>query len=93
MAKKPYDSVFKLKVVLETFNQNTTLDQVKRKYNLSNNAIHGWKSQFYQFAHLAFETKRKANTDPAESVDELKKIIADLAVENSLLKKVSKFLT
>lgn len=90
MAKSRYDSKFKLQVVLETLNPNTTVESIKRKYGLSNNAISTWRKKFFRNAHTAFEiSEKEKRTDPAQSPEELKKIIGELAVENSILKKIS----
>lgn len=85
-----YDSKFKLQVVLETLNKNTTTTSVKEKYNLSNKAITSWRKKFFKYAHTTFEKKSKA-FNPSESPEELKKIIGELTVQNELLKKVSAF--
>lgn len=91
MAKSKYDGKFKLQVVLETLNPNTTVESVKRKYGLSNNAISSWRQKFFRNAHKAFEIGAKQE-DPAQSPEELKKIIGELTVENSILKKISKLM-
>jgi len=48
-----------------------------------------WRQEFQQNGPGAFEGKRKEqrNTAPAESPEELKKIIGELTVQNELLKK------
>jgi transposase-like protein len=48
-----------------------------------------WRQEFQQTGPGAFEGKRKEqrNTAPAESPEDLKKIIGELTVQNELLKK------
>ena len=89
MAKrKTYQSDFKVKVVLDSFQRDTTIEQVRAKYQLHSSVINKWRSIFKQNAHLAFESQKKASKPrPDESPDELKRIVGELAVENALLKK------
>jgi len=82
-----YDSKFKLQVVLESLNPNTTIESVRSKYGLSKNAISSWRGKLLKFGHKAFD---ESDTKPvSESPEELKKIIADITVENAILKKLS----
>jgi transposase len=93
MPKSRYDSKFKLQVVLETLNPNTTVESIKRKYGLSNNAISTWRKKFFKNAHMSFEVSgNKKRADPAQSPEELKKIIGELTVENCILKKISELI-
>lgn len=84
-----YDTDFKLKVVLESLQRDTTIEKVRMKYNISPTAINKWRKQFRNNAHLAFEaqSKRKAKQSEEESPGYLKKVIGDITVENSILKK------
>lgn len=87
---KRYDSKFKVQVVLESLNPNTTSESVRIKYGLSKNAINSWRKLFFENAHKAFEAVPKS--EPGESAEELKKIIGELTVENSILKKISRLM-
>lgn len=91
MTKNKYDSKFKLQVVLETLNPNTTVESIKKKYGLSNNAIVSWRKKFFKNAHKSFELEMTA-IDDKDSPEELKRIIGELTVENSILKKTSKLM-
>lgn len=92
MSKKiMYDANFKTQVVIQSLNPNTTIEAVRVKYGLSKNAIASWRKIFMANAHKAFEPGVKTNT--GVSTDELKKIIGDLTVENSILKKISKLMS
>jgi len=88
---KKYDTNFKLQVVLETLNPNTTIESIKKKYGLSNNAIGSWRKKFFTNAHKSFDLGNSA-TDPKDSIEELKRIIGELTIENSILKKISKLM-
>ncbi len=88
MSKKVvYDTNFKTQVVVQSLNPNTTIEAVRVKHGLSKNTINSWRKIFFANAHKAFESNAKPK--PGQSTDELKKIIGDLTVENSVLKKIS----
>lgn len=89
--KKVYDTNFKIQVVLQTLNPSITTESVRTKYGLSKNTMNSWRKIFLANAHKAFEPNPKS--EPGVSVDELKKIIGDLTVENSILKKISKLMS
>jgi len=91
MSKKiAYDANFKTQVVIQSLNPNTTIEAVRIKYGLSKNAINSWRKIFFANAHKAFTPNIKPEL--GQSADELKKIIGDLTVENSILKKISKLM-
>lgn len=85
---------FKLKVVLESMQRGTTVEQVRRKYNLNWSVLNRWRKEFRANAHEIFAGKRnpsaKAQSQgypPGQSPDELKRVIGDLTVQVEVLKK------
>lgn len=87
MAKK-YDASFKLQVVLESFQRDTTIEKIRSKYGIAPSVLHKWRKTFKDNAHIAFEqSAKKTKPTPSQSPAELKAIIGDLSVENALLKK------
>ena len=93
--RKQYPPEFKLKVVLESLQRDTTLEAVRRKFGVSNSMIHRWRQEFHAGAAEVFVDKRnprqKAQAQgyaPGESPDELKHLIGELTVQNEILKKV-----
>jgi transposase len=93
--RKQYPPEFKLKVVLESLQRDTTLEAVRCKFGVSNSMIHRWRQEFHARAAEVFVDKRnprqKAQAQgyaPGESPDELKKLIGELTVQNAILKKV-----
>jgi len=84
-----YDTDFKLKVVLESLQRDTTIEKVRIKYSISPSAINKWRKEFRNNAHVAFEAQSKSKTKPSEkdSPEYLKRVIGDITVENSILKK------
>jgi len=94
--RKTYTPEFKLKVVLESMQRDTTQEEVCKKFGISSSMLHRWKKEFQQNATTVFYDKRdpkqKAQAQgyaPGESPDDLKKIIGELTVQNEILKKVS----
>jgi transposase len=93
--RKQYTPEFKLRVVLESLQRETTLEAVRTKFGVTNSMIHRWRQEFQAKAADIFVDKRdpkqKAQAQgyaPGESPDELKKIIGELTVQNEILKKV-----
>ena len=94
--RKSYTPEFKLKVVLETMQRDTTQEEVCKKFGVSSSMIHRWRKEFQDHAATVFPDKRnpkqKAASQgyaPGESPDDLKKIIGELTVQNEILKKAS----
>jgi transposase len=93
--RKSYTAEFKLKVVLESLQRDTTQEAVCKTYGISSSMLHRWKKEFQQNAagifHDQRDPKQKAAAQgyaPGESPDDLKKIIGNLTVQNEILKKV-----
>ena len=91
--RKQYTPEFKFKVVLESLQRDTTLEEVCRKYSVSSSMVSRWRQAFQQKGPEIFADQR----DPAsrskaqgyaleESSDDLKKLIGDLTVHNAILK-------
>jgi transposase-like protein len=94
--RKTYTPEFKLKVVLESMQRDTTQEAVCKKFGISSSVLHRWRKEFQQNAESVFSDKRdpkqKAQSQgyaPGESPDDLKKIIGELTVQNEILKKAS----
>ena len=96
MKRKSYPSEFKLQVVLESLQRDTTQEEVCKKFGISSSMLHRWRKEFQTNAANAFHDKRdpkqKAQAqgyEPGASPDDLKKIIGELTVQNEILKKAS----
>ncbi len=88
--RKQYTSEFKFKAVMESFQRDTTIEAVCRRFDVPSSVMSRWRQEFQQNGPAAFEGKRREqerHNDPAESPEELKKIIGELTVQNELLKK------
>lgn len=93
--RKQYTPEFKLKVVLESLQRDTTLEEVRTRFGVTNSMIHRWRQEFQAKAADIFVDKRnpkqKAQAQgyaPGESPDDLKRLIGELTVQNEMLKKV-----
>lgn len=93
--KRQFSGEFKLQVVLESFQRDTTIEAVCRKFNVSRSVINRWRTEFKKDGAKIFLDKRnpkgKAISQgfaPGESPDDLKKIIGNQAVQIEILKKV-----
>ena len=87
--RKNYSDEFKFHVVLETFTPGATIEKVCRKHNIHPTQINQWRKIFKQNGHLAFSvsTNTKTKTKPEDDPKQLKEIIGDLTIENTILKK------
>jgi putative transposase len=97
--RKQYAAEFKLKVVMESFQRDTTQEEVCRKFSISSSMLHRWRKEFQEKAATIFLDKRdprkkaQANGfESGDSPDELKKIIGELSIQNEILKKASRLL-
>lgn len=93
-ARRVFTPEFKLKLVLESMQRDTTIEQVCRKHSVSYAAINRWRKDFRANAAEIFADKRapgvKAKAQgyaPGQSPDELKRVIGDLTVQVEVLKK------
>src|SRR6266849_10860176 len=94
--RKTYTPEFKLKVVLESMQRDTTLEEVCKKFGIASSMIHRWRKEFQANAASIFHDKRdpkqKAHSqgyEPGEAPDDLKRLIGELTVQNDILKKAS----
>ncbi len=98
-SRKTYTPEQKLKIVMESFQRDTTIDAVRIKYGVASSALHRWREEFKKaqavVAESAFGDKRnpkskavRSGFEPGQSPDELKKIIGEQTVQIEILKKV-----
>jgi transposase-like protein len=99
MEKKPYTAEFKLQVVLESLQRDTTVGTVCQKFGVSRSQLWRWRQEFQERAPGLFVDKRNPKEkaisqgyEPGESPEALKKIIRELAMQKEILQKVSRLL-
>src|SRR5260370_41528917 len=91
--KKQYTPEFKAKVVLESYQRDTTIEAVRKKFGVSKSMIHRWRQEVETNLPLLFTDKRNPKAKgqaqgyhPGESPDNLKKPIAKRPLHNRMLK-------
>lgn len=62
--RRVFTPEFKLKIVLESMQRDTTIEQVRRKYNVSWSAINRWRKEFRANAVEIFSDKRNPRKKP-----------------------------
>ena len=79
----------KIAIVMESLNTNISVAELCRKHNVTPNAFYGWKEKFLEAWKLALAGSLK--TIPGEELasenENLKKLIGELTIANSALKK------
>lgn len=80
---------FKMQVVLESFQKNTTIEEVCRRYDLAQSVVHKWRKIFRAKGDSIFigANERKRKWPAGQSPDDLKRIIGSITIENEILKK------
>lgn len=99
-ARRHFTPEFKLKVVLESMQRDTSIEQVRSKYNLSWSVLNRWRKEFKAAAPDIFTDKRNPGSKakaqgyaPGQSPDELKRLIGDLTIQVEVLKKAEGLLS
>jgi transposase-like protein len=94
-----FNPEFRLQVVLESLQRDTTVEAVCHKYAIVTSVVVRWRNEFKKRAFEVFADKRTPNGKrkaygfaPGQSPDELKRIIGELTVENEILKKAQELL-
>lgn len=100
MERRNFSAEFKLQVVMESFQRDTTIEAVCRKFNVGRTQINNWRKEFKKGGSNIFLDKRNPRGraisqgfKPGESPDDLKRIIGDLTIQNEILKKVQGLLS
>jgi transposase len=85
--RRKFSTSFKTKVVLETLKEQSTLQELASKHELSITQLNTWKKQFLSKAEIVFDSKKK-DTKSIENQDNLYKKIGQLQVEIDFLKHI-----
>lgn len=86
--RQKYTSDFKLKVVLESIQRDTTIEKVRKEYRVGHSQIHRWKQTFKERAAEIYETSHRNQSEvDNNTIEEYKITIGELTMENQLLKK------
>jgi transposase-like protein len=100
MERRNFSAEFKLQVVMESFQRDTTIEAVCRKFNIARSLVNKWRTEFKKDGSKIFLDKRNpkgkaiaGGFKPGEAPDDLKRIIGDQAVQIEILKKVQGLLS
>lgn len=92
--KSKWTAEQRIAIVMESLNTNISLAELCRKHNVTPTAFYGWKAKFLDAGKLALASesaKRKNKNDPSVELaaenENLKKLIGELTIANSALKK------
>ena len=88
--RKSYDKAFKSKVALEAIREESTLQELGKKYDVHPNQISLWKRQVIEALPDIFERPNKKSDSERQSEedrDTLLKKVGEVTLENDFLKK------
>jgi transposase len=94
--KKRYTAEEKIRIVLEGFRKELTVAELCRREGIHAQVYYGWLKDFMEAGkeRLSGDVLRQANKGEVKSIkkenERLKEAIGDMALENSLLKKIMK---
>jgi transposase len=92
-SRKRYSSEDKIRIVLEGLRGEVTVAELCRKEGISESLYYKWSKEFLEAgkSRLTGNTKRQATTDEVKDLksenEQLKQLVAELALKNRVLKK------
>jgi transposase len=86
-SRRKFSADFKSKVVLESFKERSTIEELARKYELHPTQINNWKREAMANMINVFGDKSETTTDHEQQTQQLYAQIGQLKVENDFLKK------
>jgi len=91
--RKKYSAEDKIRIVLEGLRGETTIAELCRREGINSNLYYRWSKEFLEAGkqQLAGNTKREANSEEVKDLkgenNQLKQLVAELALKNRVLKK------
>ena len=91
--RKQYSAEEKIRIVLEGLRGEDSIAELCRREGLASNVYYRWSKEFLEAGkkRLAGDTAREATSDEVKGLRReavaLKEVVADLTLENRLLKK------
>lgn len=91
--RKVYTAEFKFQLVMEGLRGEKSISQLCRVHDVTESLYYKWRDQFLAQAPHIFEDKRHPKADQqAEKIADLERLIGQLTIENSILKKAKNLL-
>ena len=87
--KSQWSTDEKVRIILQTFNPQTSMAEICREHNLIPRTVYGWKEKFLAGGRSSLDGPdvSKQAKRHAKEVASLKRIIGEYAVANDALKK------
>jgi transposase len=91
--RRKYSAEEKIRIVLEGLKGEDTIAELCRREGISQSVYYSWSKQFLEAgrARLAGDTKREATRDDVKDMrrenEQLKQLVAELALKNRIMKK------
>jgi transposase len=92
-SRRKYSAEEKIRIVLEGIRGDQTVAELCRREGINKNLYYRWSKDFLEAgkSRLVGDTKREANTKQVKSLrqenEQLKQLVAELALKNKVLKK------
>lgn len=92
--RRSYSPEYKLEAVMEMLRGEKSVAQICRERGIKDSLLYKWKGQFEARASSIFTDGRQPSVDSAKDakIAELERIIGQLTVENTILKKAKHLL-
>ena len=93
VTRKQYSAEDKIRIVLEGLRGEDSISELCRREGIASSMYYGWSKEFLEAGkkRLAGDTARAATSDEVKGLRRetlaLKEVVADLTLENRLLKK------
>lgn len=85
--RRKFSKEFKLKVILESLKESSTLKELSQKYDLHQNQISMWKRDFISKAGQVIDSKNDTTSSLENKNEKLYEKIGRLQMEIDFLKK------
>jgi transposase len=91
--RRKYSAEEKIRIVLEGLRGDLTIAELCRREGISENLYYRWSKDFLEAgkSRLVGDTKREANSKQVKALrqenEQLKQLVAELALKNKVLKK------
>lgn len=87
-SRRKFSADFKAKVVLESFKERSTIEELSRKYEIHPSMINNWKREAVaNMASIFSSDKSEGQAEIEQQTEKLYAQIGQLKVENDFLKK------
>src|SRR5437016_6270880 len=93
--QRQFSAQFKFETVMDTVRGEKAIAHICREREVTDSLVYKWRQEFLEKAPGLFENKQTTaaqQNDQAERIAELERLVGQLTMENTLLKKGSSWL-